>query len=149
VAKKNITRSHPRVFDELTMFRKAPTILQRNQHLTTIAVLLISGYLGFAFANLAPRAYAASAPSEVWASEAALAALPEGPEKALVLEHCAVCHALDRIVASGGTKEGWTDRINRMFRWGATIPRDQVPAVATYLAQALPPRPQPPENTSP
>lgn len=73
-------------------------------------------------------------------SATALAALPAGPEKAIVLEHCAVCHDIDWIVRSGGTVQGWTDRIQRMIRAGATIPREQIPAVAAYLARALPPR---------
>ena len=70
----------------------------------------------------------------------ALAALPEAPEKAIVLNHCAVCHDIDWIVRSGATVEGWTDRIQRMIRAGATIPREQIPAVAAYLAKAFPPR---------
>ena len=79
-------------------------------------------------------------------SRAALAALPEAPEKAIVLTHCAVCHDIDWIVRSGGTVQGWTDRITRMIRSGATIPREQIPAVAAYLAKALPPRPAPVRN---
>jgi hypothetical protein len=70
----------------------------------------------------------------------ALAALPEGPEKAIVLNHCNVCHDIDWIVRSGGTLQGWTDRIQRMIRSGATIPREQIPAVAAYLAKAFPVR---------
>jgi hypothetical protein len=72
--------------------------------------------------------------------------LPNAPEKALVLEYCLVCHDLDWIARSGGTKEGWEDRLVRMIRAGATIPRDQIPAVAAYLAKALPPRPRPEAN---
>jgi len=70
-------------------------------------------------------------------------ALPDAPEKSLVLQYCDMCHTLDWIAHSGGTTEGWTDRLNRMIRAGATIPRDQIPAVAAYLGKALPPRPRP------
>jgi cytochrome c5 len=73
---------------------------------------------------------------------AALAALPNAPEKAIVLEYCAVCHDIDWVVRSGGTVDGWTDRIQRMIRGGATIPRDRIPAVAAYLAKAFPQRPR-------
>jgi cytochrome c5 len=69
--------------------------------------------------------------------------LPNGPEKALVLEHCMACHDLDWIAQSGGSKEGWERRLVRMIRAGATIPRDKIPAVAAYLAKALPERPLP------
>ena len=72
--------------------------------------------------------------------------LPNAPEKALVLEYCMVCHDLDWIARSGGTEKGWEDRLVRMIRAGATIPRDQIPAVAAYLAKVLPPRPSPQEQ---
>jgi mono/diheme cytochrome c family protein len=68
--------------------------------------------------------------------------LPNAPEKALVLTHCSVCHDIDWVVMSGGTVEGWTSRLQRMIRAGATIPKDQIPAVAAYLAKAFPPRPR-------
>ncbi len=76
-------------------------------------------------------------------SVAAEAVFSEGAEKALLLQHCEACHNLAAIAASGGTQAGWTDRINRMIRWGSTIPREQVPQLAAYLAHVLPPRPDP------
>src|SRR5258705_674059 len=75
--------------------------------------------------------------------------LPNGPEKALVLEHCMACHDLDWIARSGGSKEGWERRLVRMIRAGATIPRDKIPAVAAYLAQAFPERPLPQKPAQP
>jgi copper/silver efflux system protein len=64
---------------------------------------------------------------------------PEGAEKALMAQYCEACHTLDAIAGAAGTEQGWTDRIHRMIRWGSTIPRDQVPQLAAYLAKALPP----------
>jgi hypothetical protein len=58
----------------------------------------------------------------------------------LVVQYCVVCHDQAWIERSGGTQQGWTERITRMIRSGATIPRDQIPAVAAYLAKALPER---------
>ena len=66
--------------------------------------------------------------------------LPEAPEKALVLEHCLVCHDLAWIERSGGTEQHWTDRIRRMIRSGATVRPEEVPVLAAYLARALPVR---------
>ena len=71
-------------------------------------------------------------------STGALTALPEAPEKALVLNYCAICHDIDWVVRSGATVEGWTERIHRMIGAGATIPQSQIPAVAAYLAKAFP-----------
>jgi cytochrome c5 len=76
-------------------------------------------------------------------SKAAAATLPNAPEKALVMQLCDKCHTLDLIVRSGGTLDGWTDRLQRMIRAGAAIPQDQIPAIAAYLAKSLPPRPRP------
>ena len=75
----------------------------------------------------------------------ALSCFPDAPEKALVPQYCEVCHDLNWIVRSGGTKEGWEDRLVRMIRAGATIPRNQIPALAAYLAKAFPPRARPQE----
>jgi hypothetical protein len=93
----------------------------------------------------AVRGPAAAAPS----SYDPAAFLPNAPEKAIVLEYCMVCHDLAWIARSGGTKEGWEQRLVRMIRAGATIPRDQIPAVAAYLAKALPPRPDPQASVHP
>lgn len=76
-------------------------------------------------------------------STGALTVLPEAPEKALVLNYCAVCHDIDWVVRSGATVQGWTERIHRMIRAGATIPQNQIPAVGAYLAKAFPLRPRP------
>lgn len=71
--------------------------------------------------------------------------LPPAPERALVEQYCKTCHHLSRVQKAGGTVEGWTSRIERMIKNGATIPQEDVPAVAGYLASALPIR----EHASP
>ncbi len=69
------------------------------------------------------------------------------PQRALVEEHCGVCHATTRIAKSGGTEEVWADRIRRMIRFGATLPRDKIPELARYLATVYPRRLAPPPVT--
>jgi hypothetical protein len=81
-------------------------------------------------------------------SQMTFAELPRAPEQALVLQYCTVCHALDRVLHSGGSEPGWEDRIHRMVRWGAKIPAAQIPAVAAYLASALPLRLAPPPSAA-
>jgi hypothetical protein len=73
-------------------------------------------------------------------SQASATHLPQAPEKALVLQHCTICHSIDRVLRSGGSVPGWEDRIHRMERWGAKIPAGQIALVAAYLARALPVR---------
>jgi hypothetical protein len=84
-----------------------------------------------------------SAPSMIGPALAAAEVFPDAPEKDLMLQHCATCHTLDAIAGAGSSEEGWNDRINRMIRWGSTIPREHVPQLAAYLAKVLPPRPDP------
>jgi len=79
-------------------------------------------------------------------SQPALAGLPLAAERATVLQYCTACHALDRVLHSGGSKPIWADRINRMVRWGAKIPVDEIGPVAAYLASALPVRLAPPPS---
>lgn len=75
--------------------------------------------------------------------------LPDEPTKGLVLAQCDICHDLAWIERSGGTEEGWTDRIRRMIRAGAQIPSEQIPLLAGYLAKALPERPRPSTEQGP
>jgi mono/diheme cytochrome c family protein len=84
-----------------------------------------------------------SAPALIGFALASADVFPEGPEKALMRQHCETCHTLDAIAGAGGTEEGWTDRINRMIRWGSKIPREEVPHLAGYLAAVLPLRLEP------
>ena len=116
----------------------------------TVACLLTAALSLLLSGSIAPVPDAARQPSLAAPSSVDPAAfLPNAPEKALVLQYCMVCHDLDWIARSGGTKEGWEDRLVRMIRAGATIPRDQIPAVAAYLARALPERPRPQTPTQP
>src|SRR6266403_861184 len=105
-----------------------------------VATLLIVIALMKTSALLGQNAAPASGPRTTSGSD--VSALPNAPEKALVLKHCMVCHDLAWVARSGGSEQGWTERLNRMIRAGATIPRDQIPAVAAYLAQTLPERPR-------
>ena len=75
--------------------------------------------------------------------------LPDEPSKGLVLVRCNICHGLAWIERSGGSEEGWTDRIRRMIRAGAQIPSAQIPLMAACLAKALPERPRPPPEQGP
>ena len=72
------------------------------------------------------------------------AALPNDAIKPLVYARCDKCHGLRWIANSGGTEQGWAERIVRMNRAGAMVPAEEIPGLAAYLARALPERPRPP-----
>ena len=66
--------------------------------------------------------------------------LPEGSEKALIVEYCVSCHTASRIARAGGGVEEWSDRVLRMKRWGSKLPNEDIPKVAAYLAKSFPVR---------
>ena len=68
---------------------------------------------------------------------------PEALEKRLVEQHCVACHDLGRVQNAGGTRSGWTKRLQRMIARGAKLPLQDVPAVAAYLAREFPVRLRP------
>ena len=70
------------------------------------------------------------------------AELPPGSGRDLVIQHCAACHGIERVAHAGASQAGWEERINRMTRWGAKIPAQDIQPMAAYLAAALPPRPR-------
>jgi len=77
------------------------------------------------------------------------ALFPEGPEKAFVIEACDACHSLNMVIRHGGGVDDWTSRLVRMIRAGAPLTRDQIPALAAYLAKAFPERLRPQDTVRP
>jgi hypothetical protein len=63
--------------------------------------------------------------------------LKEGPGKDKAMQ-CTACHSLDYIPMNSRflDKTGWTASINKMINvFGAPIPKEDVDAIASYLAQ--------------
>jgi len=64
-------------------------------------------------------------------------ALKDGPGKDKAMQ-CVACHSLDYIPMNSRfmDKAGWTASVNKMINvFGAPIPKQDVDAIATYLAQ--------------
>ena len=53
---------------------------------------------------------------------------------------CLVCHESDIISQQKLSKAGWTNSVNKMIRWGATVPDAEKEALIDYLAAQFPPR---------
>jgi cytochrome c5 len=60
--------------------------------------------------------------------------LADGQAKSLVEGGCALCHGLDRVVATKRSKAEWQTIVNRMVYFGSPISGDQVSGVVDYLA---------------
>jgi mono/diheme cytochrome c family protein len=59
--------------------------------------------------------------------------LPDGPGKALVEQHCGVCHGLDRVAMSKRSPAEWDMVLRRMRFLGATASADEQKTMAAYL----------------
>ena len=53
---------------------------------------------------------------------------------------CLTCHDADIISQQKLTKTGWTNSVNKMIRWGATVPEADKEPLIDYLAAQFPPR---------
>jgi len=111
---------------------------------TLSAVAAATAWLFATPAAHAPAPDPAAEPTEAPVEIDFGAALPNDPIKPLVYARCDKCHGLRWIANSGGNEQGWAERIVRMNRAGAMVAAEEIPALAAYLARALPERPRPP-----
>jgi mono/diheme cytochrome c family protein len=68
--------------------------------------------------------------------------LPDGQGKELVQGGCALCHGLDRVVATKRPKDQWQTIVNRMIYFGAPVSTDQATTIVDYLAANFSPATQ-------
>jgi len=61
--------------------------------------------------------------------------LPNGPGKAEVEAACYQCHAADLLAQQRLTEKQWTASVEKMVRWGATVPPEQKDVIVRYLAR--------------
>ena len=67
--------------------------------------------------------------------------LPRGPGRDIVTTRCASCHEADLIVQQRLSREGWGRSVDKMVRWGATVPAGEREAMLDYLAAHFAPKP--------
>jgi cytochrome c5 len=60
--------------------------------------------------------------------------LPDGPGKELVEGGCAICHDLDRVVATTRPARQWDAMVKQMVFLGAPLSADQAKTVTAYLS---------------
>jgi mono/diheme cytochrome c family protein len=59
--------------------------------------------------------------------------LADGQGKALVEGACALCHGLDRVIATRRSRDQWAAMVDRMVEIGAPIPPEQMNEILSYL----------------
>lgn len=90
----------------------------------------------------------------------AQAELPDGPAKATLTEACTQCHDLGTVTAQHRSAEEWTDVIDRMEGFGASLSDAKKADILAYLSANLgkgdaaapatpPPAPAPAAGPSP
>jgi cytochrome c5 len=67
--------------------------------------------------------------------------LPPGPGAEVLKARCVSCHESDIITSQKLSLNGWTNSVNKMVRWGASITPEERAVLQPYLAQHFPPKP--------
>ena len=68
------------------------------------------------------------------AEAAEIAALPDGPGKAIVAERCLLCHGAGLIAQQRKDAPGWGRTVTQMRTWGTPIQDEEQTALVAYLA---------------
>ena len=66
--------------------------------------------------------------------------LPDGPGKAATVRLCNVCHDIEEVSVERLSRKGWEEKIDEMFRAGATGTDEDVALALEYLAATFPAR---------
>jgi cytochrome c5 len=69
------------------------------------------------------------------AEAAEIAALPDGPGKALVTERCLLCHGAALIAQQRKDAAAWGRTVTQMRTWGTPIKEEDQTALVAYLAE--------------
>lgn len=69
------------------------------------------------------------------AEAAEIAALPNGPGKALVTERCLLCHGAALIAQQRKDAAAWGRTVTQMRTWGTPIQDEDQTALVVYLAE--------------
>jgi cytochrome c5 len=67
--------------------------------------------------------------------------LPAGAGLDVLNKRCISCHEADIISGQKLSLTGWTRSVDKMVRWGATVPPEEREVLQSYLAQHFAPRP--------
>jgi cytochrome c5 len=101
-----------------------------------IAWVLIAAALVAGCRSASPRVDvdAAAKATARSAEEAEIAALPDGPAKALVTERCLLCHSAGLITQQRKDAAAWTRTVAQMRTWGTSIQDQEQATIVAYLS---------------
>ena len=76
-------------------------------------------------------------------------ALPPGPGHDITARACIGCHAADVITRRHLSPSDWSDMVDLMVNYGATVSDQQKAEITAYLSRVLPPLPASSDNGVP
>jgi cytochrome c5 len=82
-----------------------------------------------------------SAPLAAQAPPAAVSDLPESDGVQVLRSRCLSCHGADLITAQRLGEAGWGREVDKMVRWGASVPDPERAPLVGYLARHFAPTP--------
>jgi cytochrome c5 len=68
----------------------------------------------------------------------AIASLPAGPGKDVLLRACTTCHAATLITQQRKPPAEWAKTVDKMVGWGAPLPAEEKQGLVDYLASIHP-----------
>jgi cytochrome c5 len=121
------------------MRAEAPTRMRRGVAPCMIAAALLAAALPAGCRTVSvggkvdpdPALTAVVRPAEA----AEIAALPDGPGKALVTERCLLCHGAALITQQRKDAAGWGRTVTQMRTWSTAIQNEDQTALVVYLAE--------------
>jgi competence protein ComEA len=79
----------------------------------------------------------------------AIAKLPNGPGKELIVKKCTSCHSVQSIVSKRNSADDWAQVVSQMIGRGATISDDDADTIVDYLATNFGPSSPKPNGPAP
>jgi competence protein ComEA len=101
-------------------------------------VKVIGGSLLCAAAILLAASGVLAQPAALPAAPDALAVLPPGPGRDVLIKACSACHSAAMVARQRHDPQGWTDVVSTMVGRGARGTDEELEQVIDYLARSFP-----------
>ncbi|MBI4463349.1 MAG: hypothetical protein HY647_01475 [Acidobacteria bacterium] len=114
-------------------------MISRGAHILPEEIEPLTAYLA---ANYGPNSPPPSSPTQASGGSRSASGqqLPEAEGKSILLRSCQQCHGLETITEKTGSKEDWSEIINRMVSYGVELSPAEQGKLAEYLSGLAPSR---------
>lgn len=109
---------------------------RQNSHHLLFTILKLSLTAALGLSALVGMAGSEAAGRRTWSGDD----LPAGAGAAILRRDCLSCHEADLIVSQRLSRAGWGRELDKMLRWGATVPAADREPLIDYLTANFTPR---------